>query len=92
MTKEILNDRAVSLLKTFNFYDDFDTFDKFSIIQQAKRVFDGGYEEEVIKTKMYKKKIEKLQKRWLIMDQLIVLQRQEKKIKEIQAIRQKLKN
>ena len=52
------------LLKSLDFYEDFVTFDPLDIVKQTKRVFDGGYREEVIKTKVYKKKIDKLRKHW----------------------------
>ena len=87
MTKEILNDRAFFLLKTLGFYEDFVAFDKLIIIREAKRVFKGGYEEELIRFKMHKKKIDQLRKRLSIKDYVSILQNEVEKIKKVKAIK-----
>ena len=74
MTNEMLNERAFFPLKSLGFYEDFDTFENLSVIKQAKRVFLGGYSEEVIKVKMYRKKIDSLLKRWHIKDYVSIVQ------------------
>ena len=85
--EEILNERAYFTLKSLNFFRDFQEFDEFSVIEECKRVNNGGYEEEVRFFKLHKKKFYSFRDSHVRMDMKDYISKSRKKVENLRLLK-----